>query len=306
MKASDWTRFIYVIFIFIILHTFIIFVVQFENIKKNWPRYKCNPMIMPFAGMFGHDEYTNFTECIQTMQTDYMDYLLQPLNLDLSVISQMSQVFSEGVTGGFNLIADLQNLLGNIFQGIYGVFYQVIIEFQKMIINIKDVFNKVAGMFILLSNILRGLVLTMESASNSVIGQVLCFDPSTKIKLQNGDLVEMKDLDLNSKLKNGSRVISVMKINNINDNGEINKNMYKINGGENNEPIYVTGSHLVYDPTISEFVEVQNLKGNNPSLITNKECKELSCLITTDHTIPIGEWVFHDWEDNNGSESKTI
>ncbi len=34
MKASDWTRFIYVIFIFIILHTFIIFVVQFENIKK--------------------------------------------------------------------------------------------------------------------------------------------------------------------------------------------------------------------------------------------------------------------------------
>ena len=40
----------------------------------------------------------------------------------------------------------LHNLLANIFQGIYGVFYQIIIEFQKMIINFKDVFNKISAM----------------------------------------------------------------------------------------------------------------------------------------------------------------
>ena len=118
MKASDWTHFIYVILTFMVLHMFIIFIVQIDNIKKNWPKYKCNPMIMPFAGVFGHDEYTNFTECIQTMQTDYMDYLLQPLNLDLSIIAEMSAVFTDGISGGFSIITDLQNLLGNIFQGI--------------------------------------------------------------------------------------------------------------------------------------------------------------------------------------------
>jgi len=305
MKASDWTHFIYVILTFMVLHMFIIFIVQIDNIKKNWPKYKCNPMIMPFTGVFGHDEYTNFTECIQTMQTDYMDYLLQPLNLDLSIITEMSAVFTDGISGGFSIITDLQNLLGNIFQGIYGVFYQVIIEFQKMIINIKDVFNKISAMFILLVHTIEGIKLTIESASNSVLADV-CFDPDTKILLDNGNLVKMKDLELNSKLKNGSRVMSVMRINNLNTDGEIREDMYKINNGENNEPIYVTGSHLVYDKTICDFIKVKNLKGENPSLLTNKKCCELSCLITSDHTIPIGDLIFHDWEDNNGSMSKTI
>ena len=48
---------------------------------------------------------------------------------------------------------------------------------------------------------------------------------------------------------------------------------------------------------ISEFVEVKNLRGDNPSIRSTKQCKELSCLITSDNTIPIGKWVFHDWED---------
>ncbi len=306
MKASDWTRFIYVILAFVVLHMFIIFIVQIDNIKKNWPKYKCNPMIMPFASVFGHDEYTNFTECIQTIQTDYMDYLLQPLNLDLSIITEMGTIFSDGILSGFTIIADLRALLASIFEGIYGVFYQVIIEFQKIIINIKDVFNKISAMFILLVHTIEGIKLTIESASNSSLAKIVCFDPDTKIKLYNGDLVKMKDLELNSKLKNGSRVMSVMRINNITTDGEINEDMYKINNGENNEPIYVTGSHLVYDKIISEYVEVKNLKGENPALLTNKKCSELSCLITTDHTIPIGDWIFHDWEDNNGSDSKTI
>jgi len=33
---------------------------------------------------------------------------------------------------------------------------------------------------------------------------------------------------------------------------------------------------------------------------------ELVCLITSNHTIPIGTNIFHDWEDNQGSPSKSI
>ena len=73
--------------------------------------------------------------------------------------------------------------------------------------------------------------------------------------------------------------------------------MYEVNNGEDNKPIYVTGSHLIYDKSISDFVEVKNLRGSNPSILSEKKCKELSCLITSDNTIPIGDWIFHDWED---------
>lgn len=134
----------------------------------------------------------------------------------------------------------------------------------------------------------------------------MCFDPDTKIQLESGELIAMKDVKLGSKLKNGSTVQSVMRINNLDVNDKIINKMYKLEKGENNEPIYVTGSHLIYDSTIKDFVKVSNYRGTNPATESTKECRELSCLITSDHTIPIGNEIFHDWEDNNGSESKKI
>tara|TARA_B100001769_G_scaffold275313_1_gene277113 strand:- start:3915 stop:4841 length:927 start_codon:yes stop_codon:yes gene_type:complete len=303
MNSSDRTRVLLIFLIFAIIHLVIIFVVEYENIKKKWPQYKCNPMIMPFARVFGHDEFTNFTECIQTMQSDYMDYLLQPLHLDISIITQMGNLFSEGTLGAFSLITNLQSVLKKIFEQISQLFSQIIIEIQKMTINLNDIFGKIGGMFILIKHIIEGIGLSMVSLEQSVVGDVigLCFDPETKIRLHNGDLVAMKDLELNSKLKNGSRVMSVMKINNLKTDGSINNKLYKIDRGENNAPIYVTGSHLVYDETIKNFVKVENLSEKYEASITNKDCPVLSCLVTSDHTIPIGNMLFHDWEDNDGS-----
>jgi hypothetical protein len=52
-----------------------------------------------------------------------------------------------------------------------------------------------------------------------------------------------------------------------------------------------------------QFIHVEDL----PSAAASEEnCAVLSCLITSDHTIPIGGWIFHDWEDSNGSAPKKI
>jgi hypothetical protein len=73
--------------------------------------------------------------------------------------------------------------------------------------------------------------------------------------------------------------------------------------GPSEDDILVSGSHLVYDPSIKQFVHVKDLPSSELSEV---DCDVLSCLITSDHTIPIGEWIFHDWEDSNGSAPKKI
>ena len=30
----------------------LLFAVQYKNIKNNWPKWKCNPMVMPFASLW--------------------------------------------------------------------------------------------------------------------------------------------------------------------------------------------------------------------------------------------------------------
>ena len=262
MTFSDWSRFILVLLIFAFLHCFIILAVQIENIKKNWPVWKCNPMVMPFARVFGHDEYDNFTQCISTMQSDYMGFLLQPVNFDLSMITSLAGDFTAGLAGGFDLIANIQGLLNKIFKVIYTAFFSIIVEFQKMIINIKDTFGKVTAVVSMFQKILGGLSDLMASIEKGPPGDAIravCFDPDTIIQTEHNGFVKMKDIKLNTILKNGSKVVSVMNISNLDSNGKIVNDMYEIINGENGENIYVTGCHLIYHPINKCNVKVNEL-----------------------------------------------
>jgi hypothetical protein len=134
----------------------------------------------------------------------------------------------------------------------------------------------------------------------------LCFHPDTKIQLKDGRILPMKDVPLNSILKNGTQVCAVMAISNLDDEGAYVERIFKMNGGEEGETILVSGSHLVLDPKTKTFVKVENLKGDNSPTSTDIKCDTLSCMITSNHTIPIGEWIFHDWEDDNGKSIATL
>ena len=112
----------------------------------------------------------------------------------------------------------------------------------------------------------------------------------------------MKDLNLGDILKNGSIVQAKMFISNKSDNKYID-DLYEILYGEDNSKILVSGSHLLFDKEINQFIQVKNYKNSIPC---NYNLDNLFCLITSDHTIPLGDYIFHDWEDNNGSISKNI
>ena len=71
--------------------------------------------------------------------------------------------------------------------------------------------------------------------------------------------------------------------------------LYLIPNGENNSSILVTGSHLIFDKSKMKFIFVKDLSESKESDI---KTDTLVCLITSDHTIPLGNYIFHDWEDN--------
>ena len=114
-----------------------------------------------------------------------------------------------------------------------------------------------------------------------------CFAPETPIQLRSGKMVLIKNLKLGDTLINGSVVDAVMKIKNYNDP------YYKIYSPELKKDIYVTGKHYVRDGV--KYVQVKNLPNAKP---TDKVDDVVSCLVTSDHKIPVGNMVFWDWEDN--------
>jgi len=119
------------------------------------------------------------------------------------------------------------------------------------------------------------------------VGKFFCFSPNTRVRLKSGELVYMKDLKLGDILVGDIIVDATMQIRNESDP------YYKIYSKELNEYIYVTGRHYIKHD--EKYIQVKDFPGAEP---TNEIGGVLSCLVTSDHTIPIGEYTFWDWEDN--------
>jgi hypothetical protein len=236
----------------------------------------------------------NFVYCIQSMQTNFMGYLLQPLTfLTNSLGGMMGGVMDEinNIRAMFNKI---RTFFTEIVQSIFGVFLNLVIEFQRITIGIKDLIGKTIGIMVSLMYVMDGSIKTMNSTWNGPPGQLVralgkCFHPYTNIKLENGIIKHMKDVNLGDILEDGSFVESIMKIDNTREPAPL----YEIQDGE--ESIYVTGSHMVYDKSVLKFIQVKDYPKAKLSTI---EIDWFTCLITSNHKIQIGGETFWDWEDH--------
>lgn len=260
------------------------------EIKQNWPLYRCNP---PYW-FFSDDITADFTYCVQNTQVNLMGYLMQPFTYLLGNLTDMASGFGDSINSIRTVISSVRSFTTGIVENIFGVFLNLITEMQRMIINIKDMMGKIIGVVVTMMYVLDGSLKTMGSAWKGPTGQLVrqlgsCFEPSTKIKLKNGEIFLMKDLPLGAELEDGAIVLSVMKILN-------NEKLYKVKCGLNNEYIYVTGSHFVYSKKIDRFIQVKDYE--DAEMQEMVKCEWVSSLITSNRRIVIGEQIFWDWEDD--------
>jgi hypothetical protein len=285
-SGQNWVNFVYVNIAFAIYIAGVFYYNQIAQIKANWPLYRCNPMYMFLAD----DLQENFTYCVQNMQTSFMGYLLQPLTFITSSLTGSLGGFMNDIQNIRAMFNKIRNFFSSIIQTVFGVFLNLIIEFQRITIGIKDLIGKTIGIMVSLMYILDGSIKTMNSTWNGPPGQMVralgkCFHPWTRMKLKDGTFKLMGDLDLGDILEDGSVVESVMKI----DNKKQRLPFYTVGD------ILVTGSHLVFDKDKNAFVKVENYAG---AKLTDITYDWFSCLITDTHRIPIGDEIFWDWEDH--------
>jgi hypothetical protein len=175
----------------------------------------------------------------------------------------------------------------------------IIVEFQRLLVSIKDLVMKVIGIVAVMINLVDGSIKTGQSAWNGPPGEMVrgihkavsCFHPDTKVKLQDNSVKKMSEVNLGDILEDGSKVNGVMKFGDY-----TNETYYKFAGqGVDNSDIYVTGSHFVMIDK-DRFVHVSE----HPEAIKveDKQITELLCFITHKKQIKIGKKVFWDYDDD--------
>ena len=294
MRFYDILTTIAIFLIFFLIQFFNILSVGKKDIEKNWPKYRCNPMIMPFANFFGHDTQSNFTYCVQNMQSVYMKEMLKPVNNSINMSNMLSLNLGGSLQRIREVINQTRSFSSGIFQKIFGVFFNTLLEIQKITIKMKSIFAKMVGVGVSFFYIIDGTNMTGQSIWRGPVGgmlRTLCFHPSTVLHLENGTKKYMSEIKLDDVLENGSTVTGIVSLRNV-----TKEPFYEVFSKVYNEYIYVTGHHLIYDVENNRYIHVKDSKLAKE---TDKILDTFSCLITDDHQIQIGEHMFWDYEDDN-------
>jgi|LakMenEpi03Aug12_release.lakeMendotaPanAssembly.Ray.scaffolds.fasta_scaffold08960_8 hypothetical protein len=272
------------------------------EIKENWPKYRCNPPYWVFSENISED----FTYCVQNTQMNMMGYLLQPLNYMVTSLTSVGGGFSESINKIRGMFSSIRSFVSDIVQNVFGVFLNMIVEFQKIIISIKDMVGKMIGIVVTIMYVLDGSIKTMNSAWSGPPGQLVkaigsCFHPNTKITLANGNQYTMQNIPLGSELSDGGKVFAVLKVDNTKK-----EPLYRIKGKSENgkskngksetQDIFVTGEHFIFDKETNKWIQVKDYK--NATIQKDFIIDYFSCLITTNRRIPIDNELFWDWEDD--------
>ena len=257
-RGSDWFNFVYVNMAYLALIFVISIFLRLQEIRKNWPKYRCNPVYMPFAD----DVSKNFTHCVQNMQANYMGYLLQPIWTTISSMQSMAT----------DTMGSLQNF---------------------RTIAIKDSVAKLSGTVVTFMYMMDGVRMTLGSVWSGPPGQMtrsLCFHPETLVTLQDGEKKAMKNVCLGNVLNNGSRVIGTMCIANENEEA-----MFRVPIQSEGSSVLVTGAHYILNCNLGKYIRVRD---HPDAIPVRDVPAEFACLITDDHKICIGDREFWDWDDD--------
>nr|UZT28919.1 hypothetical protein [Nucleocytoviricota sp.]UZT29283.1 hypothetical protein [Nucleocytoviricota sp.] len=173
MDSSDITKSILIFVVFLGINFFILFSIGLKSIRDDWPKYKCNPVVMPFAKFFGKDPITNFESCIQNIQNIHMGSLLDPLYHTMGLVSNIGEEIMQGVLGFSGILNLLKFNLGGIANLAVEIVINILIEMQALLIKFKDMINKLVGVFVTFIYLIAGTQTTALTIWQGLPGWIL-------------------------------------------------------------------------------------------------------------------------------------
>lgn len=277
-KSVFYLTVYYIIFIMVMM--FILVVINKQYIMDNWQTYRCNPMIIPFADLFGYDSSENMISCMNSSFTGYFDIFIRPFQYMLDIIKKIMGNTTSQLNDIRYIIKPIRDFFGTassmVFKKVEAVMGTVIYSFLK----INDLLKRVFANFRLAVYSLEASQMAVRSVWDGPIGKItrfwapgvdfftdfFCFSPDTVI-----DGIPIQDIGLNDTIY-GKMVVFSPSI------------MYTYNG------VLVSGNHLVYAE--NKWVRVRDVGTPVPATHTT-----IYSLYTHNHRIWINNTLFCDYEE---------
>ena len=146
MGLSDTGKAFLIVIIFGLIQLSITLSIGLIQLKNNWNKYRCNPLITPLAQLVDEDPVETFKACTKEIQWDFMKTILKPIYNSFSHFLDSGNLFVgilESLKTG--LVVQHGSTL-NVMDDLGKRFNILLVELSKAFITVSDMFGKVASM----------------------------------------------------------------------------------------------------------------------------------------------------------------
>ena len=173
MDGTYISQSIIIVIIFGLLQLSNVLAIGIKNVQDNWSLYRCNPLVIPMAGIFGHDPQKTFEFCSQNYNMNFSQYILDPFKYIISNISNFGSDIGN-IMGGFGNLAGSSNSgIFSIVDNLWGTATNILVSFQIILLGLKDTFSKVIGTLITFLYLLKGIEIAVPSALLTPPGEAI-------------------------------------------------------------------------------------------------------------------------------------
>ena len=140
-----------IIFIGLIIYLYI--QINIKLLRKDWPLNRCNPLLMPFAGLIMPQstqsawEYTsaNYYYCSTSILRNLAEMAIKPISLMEEAILQVQNLILEAIFAIIRLINAIKQYMIELIQSFFNKFQNIIIIQTQNGLIISDIMQRMSG-----------------------------------------------------------------------------------------------------------------------------------------------------------------
>ena len=287
--------FFILLFVMIGIWGFIIGSADTSDISKNWPKYRCNPTVMPLASFYGHDTTENFQYCMGAMMNNELGGALSPV---FQVLATFLGTLATLVSVANNIRLEMATFMGGvntIFQNFTDRFVQLSNNIRVSAQRIRMLMGRVYGtMFamIFMSFSATAALLNFGDTFLFKFLDTFCFDPDTEVEIVGKGKIPVKDVKIGDVFTNSSKVTATFSF--------LCEGQPMVEFPSSG--IRVSTNHYIqYKGTWIRSDAHPDAKPIGPW-----SGRPLICFNTSDHRIPVGNYIFLDYDETDAADQQTM
>jgi hypothetical protein len=129
----------------VVASTYMFALAQVDHIKKNWVKYRCNPIYMPVAGMVGDDVFSNFTKCTMKGFHDYAGFMMDPIMSEFNVVGETIGEIGGAMNDMRSMMASTRGGFMGIIGSVFGKIQNTMSSIQYIIIRMRTLMSRIIG-----------------------------------------------------------------------------------------------------------------------------------------------------------------